>query len=158
MNRKRSLVLVLLGAFASVAAIPSPGMRSVAVAAGQGDDLQAQGMTALKTFWNAIASGIPQAFEPVLAPEYQVQRSDGSGFDRKEFLNSNLPKLAAKPEFTDVKVTGTGDLLVVRYYVTVDATIGGKTVEKHAPRLTVFRKQGDNWLVVAHSNFATLSK
>jgi hypothetical protein len=49
-------------------------------------------------------------------------------------------------------------LLVVRYYVTVDETISGKTVERHAPRLTIFRKQGDKWLAVAHSNFATLSK
>jgi ketosteroid isomerase-like protein len=69
-----------------------------------------------------------------------------------------MAKLAAMPEFSAVNVTGTGDLLVVRYYVTVDETIGGKIVERHAPPLIVFRKQGDNWLVVAHSNFATLSR
>jgi ketosteroid isomerase-like protein len=55
-------------------------------------------------------------------------------------------------------VTGTSDLLVVRYEVTTDQTRAGKRVQRHAPRLTVFRKQGDNWLVVAHANFATLEK
>jgi hypothetical protein len=128
------------------------------MAAEQSGDLQAQGMAALKTFWSAIVTGTPQALDLVLAPEYQVERADGSGYDREGYLKSELPKVAALPEFTSVKVTGTGDLLVVRYDVTVNETRGGKTVQRHAPRLTVFRKQGDNWLVVAHANFATLEK
>ena len=61
-------------------------------------------------------------------------------------------------EFVGVSVTGNADLLVVRYEVTIDSTRKGKTVQRHAPRLTVFRKQGDAWLVVAHANFATLAK
>jgi ketosteroid isomerase-like protein len=115
-------------------------------------------MAALKVFWTAIVAGTPQALDPVLAPEYQVERADGSGMDRAAYLKSELPKVAAMPDFTSVNVTGAGDLLVVRYYVTVNSTRKGKVVVRHAPRLTVFHKQGDSWLVVAHANFATLAK
>jgi ketosteroid isomerase-like protein len=140
-------------------ALTAPGIGgTMAYAAEQPADLQAQGMAALKTFWTAIVAGTPAALDPVLAPEYQVQRNDGSGYDKAAYLKSELPKVAAIPEFTSVKVTGSADLLVVRYFVTVDQTRGGKKVQRHAPRLTVFRKQGDAWLVVAHANFATLDK
>jgi Domain of unknown function (DUF4440) len=155
---KNLLAAAALGAFGAMAALPVPGMGWIASAAEQPADLQAQGMAALKTFWTAVVTGTPQAIEPVLGPEYQIQRSDGSGFDKEGYLKSALPKVAAIPEFTSVKVTGTADLLVVRYYVTVNSTRGGKAVQRHAPRLTIFRKQGDGWLVVAHANFATLEE
>jgi hypothetical protein len=117
------------------------------------------GMAALMEFWSAILTGTQQALELVLAPECQIQRSDGSGFDRQGFLESERPKLVAMPEFTEVKVTGNPERMVVRYCVTANETIGGKTVEKHAPRLTVFRQKANNgYLVVAHSNFATLTE
>jgi len=133
-------------------------MGAIALAAEQPGDMQAQGMAALKAFWSALVTRTPQALDPVLAPEYQIERADGSGTDREGYLKSDLPKIAALPEFTSVKVTGTDDLLVVRYYVIVNSTRGGKTVQRHAPRLTVFRKQGDTWLAVANANFATLEK
>jgi len=156
--RKHLLAAAVLAALASVMGLPTARMGSIAVAAEQSADLQAQGMAALQAFWSALVTGTPQALDPVLAPEYQIERADGSGLDREGYLKSKLPKIAALPEFTSVKVTGTGDLLVVRYYVTVNETRGGKTVQRHAPRLTVFRKQGDTWPVVAHANFATLEK
>ena len=158
MMRSHRLAAGLLAALLCVAAVSLIGMGAIAVAAEPSGDLQAQGMAALKTFWSAIVTGTPQALDPVLAPEYQVERADGSGLAKEAYLKSQLPKVAALPEFTSVEVTGTGDLLVVRYYVTVNSTRGRKSVQRHAPRLTVFRKQGDSWLVVAHANFATLEK
>ena len=156
-DRKHLIAAGLFTACAFVATLPGFGMGTAAIAAEQGD-LQAQGMAALKVFWTAIVAGTAKALDPVLAPEYQVERADGSGMDRTAYLKSELPKVAALPEFTSVNVTGTGDLLVVRYYVTVNSTRKGKVVQRHAPRLTVFRKQGDSWLVVVHANFATLEK
>jgi Domain of unknown function (DUF4440) len=158
MIRKHLLAAAVLGALASATALPTAGIGSFALAAEQPGDLQVQGMAALKTFWSAIVTGTPQALDPVLAPEYQIERADGSGYDKAGYLKSELPKVTALPEFTGVRVTGTSDLLVVRYEVTTDQTRAGKRVQRHAPRLTVFRKQGDNWLVVAHANFATLEK
>jgi hypothetical protein len=55
--------LVAASAFASV--LPGLGTRSAAIAAEQ-DDLQAQGMAALKGFLSAAVVGTAQAFDPVL--------------------------------------------------------------------------------------------
>ena len=156
-DRKHLIAAGLFTACAFVATLPGFGMGTAAIAAEQGD-LQAQGMAALKVFWTANVAGTAKALDPVLAPEYQIERADGSGLDKEGYLKSNLPKFAAMPEVSSVKVTGTGDILVVRYEITLDATRNGKRVQRHAPRLTVFRKQGDSWLVVAHANFATLEK
>ncbi len=39
----------------------------------------------------------------------------------------------------------------------LDATVGGKAVQAHAPRLTVFRRSADTWLVAAHANLAAIA-
>src|SRR4051794_26324001 len=103
---KKLLAAAALGAFVALAALPVAGIGSLAFAAEQPADLQAQGMAALKTFWTAIVAGTPAAIAPVLAPEYQIQRADGSGYDKESYLKSELPKVAAIPEFTSVKITG----------------------------------------------------
>jgi ketosteroid isomerase-like protein len=48
--------------------------------------------------------------------------------------------------------------MVVRYVLSLNATVDGKEEQRSAPRLTVFRRDGDRWLVVAHANFARLQK
>ena len=78
MIRKHLLAAAMLGALASATALPADGIGSFAPAAEQSGDLQAQGMAALKTFWSAIVTGTTQALDPVLAPEYQIERADGS--------------------------------------------------------------------------------
>jgi hypothetical protein len=157
MIRNRRQATIALATLTAAAAL-SPLATGGAAFAVEPANPEAEGLAALKGFWTAIVAGTPQALEAVLAPEYQIQRADGSGFDRAAYLKSELPKVAAVPEFTGLAVTGAGDLLVVRYEVTIESTRRGKPVQRHAPRLTVFRRQGDAWLVVAHANFATLAK
>ena len=111
-------------------------------------------ITALNAFWGAALKGTPEAIDPVLAPEFQIQRADGSGLEKEAYLKSQLAKFTSIPEFTAIDVTANGDILVVRYQVSVDSTREGKTVQREAPRLTVFRRDGSAWLVVAHANFA----
>ena len=147
-------IAVAIGLAANVTLLTAP----TAVAAEIPIDPNSPAVAPLKMFWTAVVAGTPEALAPVLAPEYQVVRADGSGSDKESYLKGKLPKVAAVPEFTDVLVTGTGDLLVVSYHVTIDSTRNGKKVQAHAPRLTIFRKQGDAWLTVAHANFATLEK
>ena len=119
-------------------------------------DSAADAQAALNAWWGALVVGTPAALDPVLAPEFQMMRADGSGYDKKGYLGSSLPKVAAIPEFSKSTVTGKVDVLIVRYFVTVNETRDGKKVQAHAPRLTVFRKEAGKWLVVAHGNFATL--
>jgi hypothetical protein len=145
-------VLVTLSAM-----IDLPTSRSAGAAEAPAD-LQGEGLAALNAFWGAAVEGTPQAIEPLLAPEFQIERADGSGVDKAAYLKSDLTKFAGMPEFTKLNVSGAGDLLVVRYLVTVNSTRGGKTVKGHAPRLTVFRRDGEKWLVVAHANFAPIEE
>jgi hypothetical protein len=113
---------------------------------------------ALNTWWGALVKGTPEALAPVLAPEFQMMRADGSGYDKDGYLGSALPKVAAIPEFSQLVATERGEMLIVRYFVTVNETRDGKVLQKHAPRLTVFRRNGADWLVVAHGNFALLDR
>lgn len=120
------------------------------------EDLDAAGDAANAAWWGALVEGTVEALDAVLAPEFQIMRADGSSYDKEDYLASELPKVAAMPEITQMVVTAHDDHLVVRYHVTVNETRDGATVEAHAPRLTVYRKEGDKWLVVAHGNFAVL--
>ena len=38
----------------------------------------------------------------------------------------------------------------------IEQTINGKSVQAMAPRLSVFRRGGAGWLIVAHANFAQI--
>jgi hypothetical protein len=121
-------------------------------------DLDGEGLTANRAWWGALVTGTVEALDAVLAPEFQIMRADGSSYDKDDYLGSQLPDVAAIPEFSQMVVTAHEDMLVTRYYVTVQETRDGQQVQAHAPRLTVFRKEGDSWLVSAHANFATLEK
>src|SRR5690606_23004029 len=112
---------------------------------------------AVMAWLNAIVAG-PAALETVLAPEFQIQRADGNGLDRAGYIGGGAATITAIDGIDNLVVTTHDDLLVVRYELRVAETIGGVTIERHAPRLTVFRRDGDVWLVVAHANFARLEQ
>jgi ketosteroid isomerase-like protein len=83
-------------------------------------------------------------------------RADGSNYDAKGLPDSILPIISEMPSIEKLNVTAEGDLAVATYFVNVDQTRDGVLVEAYAPRLSVFRKDGERWLMVAHSNFAAL--
>ena len=119
-------------------------------------ELNAEGTAALRALWGALVDRRPDVVDKVLAPEFQVMREDGSSDDKRDYIATGIPHVAAIPEISRVAVTGHGDVMVTRYVAKVRETRDGKVVEKIAPRLTVFRKEGDKWLAVAHGNFAEL--
>lgn len=142
---KRDLALGLLAGVAgvSLAATASPAMSE--------DDAR----TAIMTWLDALQTGDPAVVEAVLAPEFQILRSDGSGHDRTSYL-TDLPKQSSKPEVSPIEFSGNGDIIVARYILRIEQTINGKPVQAMAPRLSVFRRGGPGWLIVAHANFAQI--
>ena len=118
--------------------------------------LQAEGSAAVAQWLKAVTSGDQATIGGLLAPEFQIVRSDGSVYDRAGYLAGGLPVITSPPHVEDLVVTAQGDTMVTSYVLTIGQTRGGKTAEARAPRLTVFRKSGDQWLVVAHGNFASL--
>ena len=118
------------------------------------DERNAEGLRATEAWLATLVKGDPAGVAAVLAPEFQIVRSDGSAYGKDEYVNGGKARIATQPKIEKLVATGFGDHLVVRYMLTVDETIDGKPVQAHAPRLSVFRKDGDSWLLVAHSNFA----
>jgi ketosteroid isomerase-like protein len=138
----------LAGAFALAAAFAVSG------AFAQSTD---EAGAAVGAWLDAVLLGTPEALSAVLAPEFQIQRANGTGHDRAAYIDGGAAQLA---EFSasDLIATRYEDILVVRYTLVVSETIDGQPVERTAPRLTVFRYDDGRWLVVAHANFAEVEQ
>ncbi len=109
---------------------------------------------AIVGFTKGVLGG-PEAVAKWLAPEYQIMRLNGVGYDRDGYINRGVGQISGAPDFSheDIVETHAGDIMVVRYTLRIDEVIEGKKIAKRAPRLTVFRKIDGAWKVVAHSNF-----
>jgi len=121
-------------------------------------DLQVEIRQAIEGYFGAIMTGEADKVAATLAPEFQILRADGSNYDAKGFPASALPIISEMPAIEKLNVTAEGAIAVAAYYVNVDQTRDGVLVEAYAPRLSVFRKDGERWLMVAHGNFAALDQ
>ena len=144
----RSTMRFLLTSYFSLVTLAS---FSPVVASG---DLTETARAALIAFTEAVRTG-PEALAPMLAPEYQIMRANGVGYDRDSYLGRGAGTVSIKPDYAHEEIIATtyDDVLVVRYFLRIEETIDGNPVEKRAPRLTVFRKIEGQWKVVAHANF-----
>jgi ketosteroid isomerase-like protein len=121
-------------------------------------DLQVEIREAIEGYFGALMTGEPDKVAATLAPEFQILRADGSNYDAKAFPDSILPIISEMPAIEKLNVTAEGDIAVAAYVVNVDETLDGVLAEAYAPRLSIFRKSGDGWLLVAHGNFAALQE
>lgn len=137
--------------YTTVLSIATALCTTLAVA---GDDLEEAAREALVAFTEAVRSG-PEALAPLLAPEYQIMRANGSGYDRRGYLETGAGKVSLQADYSHEDIIATVDdgVMVARYYLRVNETIEGQAVEQRAPRLTVFRRVDGQWKVVAHANF-----
>ncbi len=131
------------------------GFVLIAHAPAHADDLTDTARAQIAAFVEAVVSG-PEAVAPLLAPEYQIMRSNGVGYDRDGYIDRGAGSVNALPRYalTDIVATSGGNLLVARYFLEIEETIDGKSVTRRAPRLTVFRKIDGTWKISAHGNFA----
>ncbi|MEI7599374.1 MAG: nuclear transport factor 2 family protein [Aestuariivirga sp.] len=145
---KRQVALGVFAGLAGAALIPA----TVGAAGGAGE---VDARAAILGWLDALASHDAATVAKVLAPEFQIMRSDGSGYDSTNYL-ANLPKFNGEPEIMELAFGANGDLLVARYNLKLEQKIGDKPVQSLAPRLSVFRKDAAGWLIVAHANFAQI--
>jgi ketosteroid isomerase-like protein len=125
---------------------------------GQGSgEVAAEAERALQSFFDATYSQDPAQVRALLAPEFQLARSDGTGFLGASYAD-HLPTFTQRAQVSDLVASGFGEILVVRYRVAIGLVIDGKQAEAVSPRLTVFRRANGRWLVVAHANFARLEQ
>ncbi len=156
--RKLTLALAAAGFMAAGAVMtgPVPGFGT-AVAQAQ-DALEAQAKPAIEIWLDAVYKRDPALLDAVLAPEFQLMRADGTSFDKAGYIASKLPIFVTAPQVEELAVTGTAELFVARYLVVAEQTRDGVALQTTAPRLSVFRKDGDKYLLVAHANFAALER
>lgn len=151
-DQPRFAVFVKDGAEWKLQAIANLGM-------GLMSDPAEAGKKAVDAWVGAVASGDIAAVQKVLAPEFQIVRSDGTAYGAKEYLQSELPRFPEPPKIGSLVVTGYGDHMIARYEIESKVTLGDEIELRYGPRLTVFRKGGDGtWLVVAHANMAALER
>lgn len=144
---KRDMALGLLAGLA--------GSSLMAASQASGAMTEADARAAVMGWLDALATDDPAAVARMLAPEFQILRADGSGYDRASYL-ANLPKFGGVPDITDMVFTSEGDLLVLRYKLRLEQKIADKPVQVLAPRLSVLRRVESVWLMVAHANFAQI--
>ena len=134
--------------------IGSAATLSLATPAAADDELNKTARNALIAFTEGVLAG-PEALAPLLAPEYQIMRNNGVGYDRDGYLKRGVGTISAAPDFSHENIIATrdGNMMVTRYYLRIDEVIQGNPIKKRAPRLTVFRLIDGVWKVVAHANF-----
>jgi hypothetical protein len=123
----------------------------------QGNELAADAHRALSVLFEALRSGDPDKVGPLLAPEFQLVRSNGGAFDKEQYLKNRFPKIEGQIAFDDLVVTRNADIVVARTRLKISAHIDGKRAESGAPQLFVFRITPSGWQVVASANFAKLT-
>ena len=119
------------------------------------DDKTDTARALLNAFIDGVIAG-PDAVAPLLAPEYQIMRTNDVGYDRDGYINRGAGTVRARPNYSldDLVTTTGGDIMVVRYILQIDETIDDKAITRRAPRLMAFRKIAGDWKVSSHANFA----
>ena len=149
MTKRDAMLGLVAGAasFASLVTAPPAGAEETVS--------DAEVNEALRGWLDAVFTGDPAAVDKVVAPEFQILRSDGTGYNKAGYLAA-LPKQKSKAKASDIIATGHGDMIVMRYLLEAEQTINGKPVEVISPRLSVFRKGDGRWLISAHANLAKI--
>jgi Domain of unknown function (DUF4440) len=119
-------------------------------------DPTATGSKLVTRFFNLIEHNDAKGLQRFLSPAFQLQRADGSGGTKAEYL-ANLPTIT-EFSISDVTATQTGSVLIVRYLTTAEGVVNGRPYTPGpAPRLSVFSRIGKTWRLVAHANFNPLT-
>jgi hypothetical protein len=144
------LLLVLLMALPTVAQAPADAAPAF-------DDPTAEGIALVDGYMTIL--GLPAdakaaQLDELLAPGFQVVRSNGDRQDRAEYLAS--PPTVETFAITDASATQDDDVLVVSYVFETSEVVDGVAQTTTAPRLTVFHWVDDGWLLAAHANFGAV--
>ena len=139
------LVLATAACGGSGSASPTPA-PSLSSPSSTGRELAAQFMTRLQS---RDAAGL----DSFLAPAFQIQRADGSGAAKSEYL-ANLPTIKSFTLGPDLEAVLDGDLLTVRWQLETDEVVNGQTLgQGEAPRLSTFVWRDGRWQMLSHANF-----
>jgi hypothetical protein len=153
--RRRIVILSSIAALLVLCVLVAPSATGAPRAQNRAD-LTATGKSLVTQFFTLVQKKDATGLEKFLSPAFQLQRADGSGTGKADYLQS-LPTVTGF-ELTKFSATQTGSVLVVRYLATATGVVNGKPYTPGpAPRLSVFSRSGKRWQLVAHANFNPLN-
>jgi len=117
------------------------------------DDPAATGRQLAEEFLMILQDQDTEALDGFLANGFQLQRADGTGATKAEYLASpaKVGEFTLGDEVTAVQDRG---VLTVRWTVMVQEEIDGVATDAgEAARLSTFVWQGGRWRMLAHANF-----
>lgn len=116
-------------------------------------NVQETGRDLATKFLTILQSGDSGALDAFLDATFQIQRADGSGATKVEYL-ANPAKVQTFELGKDLSAEWSGSVLTVRYSILVSETINGETFSKgEAPRLSTFVWHDGAWFLASHANF-----
>ena len=146
----KSLLALAVATLAVLAFTAGPASAS---SAPKLKDPDATGEKLATKFLTLLQNKDTKGLAAFLDPSFQIQRADGSGVTKSQYLAnpSTVTSFKIGPELSAVQA---GDVLTLRWQLEANTQIDGtqfRTTE--APRLSVFRWDGRQWRMVAHANF-----
>lgn len=139
-----AFVVVLAPAAASASPAPKPAHPN------------ATGRVLVVRFFTLLKNQDAAGLRKFLAPNFQIQRADGSSSGRAAYL-AKLPVIYSFT-ITHLVAKYANGALVVRYQAVATGLVNGKKYTPGpAPRLSVFTWSGKAWQLSAHANFNPLT-
>lgn len=116
-------------------------------------DLDATGRELATEFLTILQDGDVDELREFLADGFQIQRADGSGATKAEYLEN--PAQIDSFELGDtLTAVQQGDVLTVRWTLRVSEVIDGEAFGTgEAPRLSTFVYVDGRWRLLSHANF-----
>lgn len=146
------VLLLLVAATVAWAAVPA-GAASAARPAPRLKDPAATGLALSTEYLTILQQGDEAKLAKFLDPAFQLQRADGTGADRAEYL-ANPAQIATFTIDEAIIARQHDDVLTVRWGVATNQTIDGVQYRTGtAPRISAYRWSGTRWRLVAHANF-----
>lgn len=149
--RRRTFALVLF--IAAMTITGALAACSDSKAAPKASDPAVTGRELVTEFLTILQNDDRAALADFLDPAFMLQRADGTGANRAEYLASPA-KVSAFTIQPGLQASQDGDVLAVRWAVRVDEVVNGSSVVKgEAPRLSSFHWTDGQWKLLSHANF-----
>jgi hypothetical protein len=109
-----------------------------------------EGETLEKKMWEYIQKKNWNEFEKNIATYFQGADFNGV-FNKEQYISQVKVANIGDYKLSNFKVTESPGVVVVSYDIAVSEVIGGKSISSKASRLSVWQKNGNNWLWIAHA-------
>lgn len=119
----------------------------------QVDDVEATGRELVTEFLTIVQDGDVDELEEFLADGFALQRANGSGSTKAEYLE-NFSQIESFELGDFLLAEQQGDVITVRWTLQIDEVIDGEQFGLgEAPRLSTFVWVDGRWRIISHANF-----